>query len=214
MARPADRDRWLALALLLAVLGVAYLVLLHPWWTVPMLDAQARIESLRERELRVRMQLQQGPEVQRLLAMARAQQQGAAGFLPEATTELATAGLVQRLENVVAQASPGNAACAITNRAPVNRAAPEAGYVAVAVQVRLQCGTPELAAVLHALEGGAPRLFVEDFNLLPIRRYVLGANRSQGSGGLDASFSLVGYLRPAAPVPAARAAAAGGADAP
>lgn len=210
MSRPADRDRWLALALLLAALGLAYLVLLHPWWTVPMLEAQDRIEALRERELRVRTQLQQGPEVQRLLAMARAQQDGAAGFLPEATTELATAGLVQRLENVVAQASPGNAACAITNRAPVNRASPEAAYVSVAVQVRLQCGTPELAAVLHALEGGSPRLFVEDFNLLPIRRFVLGANRSQGSGGLDASFSLVGYLRPTAPV----AGAAGGGDAP
>ncbi|MGJ7901813.1 helix-turn-helix domain-containing protein, partial [Lysobacter sp. 1R34A] len=30
------------------------------------------------------------------------------GFLPEATAELATAGLVQRLETVVLEASPGN----------------------------------------------------------------------------------------------------------
>ena len=63
--------------------------------------------------------------------------------------------------------------------------------------------TSTLASVLHALESGSPRLFIEDFNLLPIRRYVLGANRSQGNGGVDVNFSLVGYLRPAAAVPGA-----------
>lgn len=197
MARTADRDRWVALALLLAALGLAYLLLLHPWWTVPMLQAQERIDGLRERELRVRTRLQQAPDVQRLLAQVRARQAGASGFLPEATAELATAGLVQRLETVVAQASPGNASCAITNRTPVNRAAPESGYAPVAVQVHVQCGMPELAAVLHALESGSPRLFVDNFNMLPIRRYVLGANRTQGNGGVDVTFELVGYLRPA-----------------
>lgn len=201
MTRPADRDRWLALALLVAALGLGYLGFVHPWWTVPMLEAQDRIDTLRDRELRVRTQLQQAPEVQRRLALARQQQQAASGFLAEATAELATAGLVQRLETVVLQASPGNTACAITNRAPVNRGAQDSAYVQVAVQVRLQCGMPELASVLHALESGAPRLFIDDFNLLPIRRYVLGANRSQGSGGMDVSFDLVGYLRPLATVP-------------
>ena len=200
MARTADRDRWLALALLLAALGLAYLLLLHPWWTVPMRQAQDRIDDLRQREMRVRTRLQQAPDVQRALAQVRARQAGASGFLPEATAELATAGLVQRLETVVAQASPGNASCAITNRTPVNRAAPEAGYVPIAVQVHVQCGVPELAAVLHALESGSPRLFVDNFNMLPIRRYVLGANRTQGNGGVDVTFELVGYLRP---VPAA-----------
>ena len=200
MARTADRDRWLALALLLAALGLAYLLLLHPWWTVPMRQAQERIDDLRQRELRVRTRLQQAPDVQRAHLGQRARQAGASGFLPEATAELATAGLVQRLETVVAQASPGNASCAITNRTPVNRAAPEAGYVPIAVQVHVQCGVPELAAVLHALESGSPRLFVDNFNMLPIRRYVLGANRTQGNGGVDVTFELVGYLRP---VPAA-----------
>lgn len=203
MERRADRDRWLALGLLVMALGLAYLVLLHPWWTVPMVEAQQRIEGLQERELRVRSRLQQAPEVQRLLAQVRADQAGASGFLPEATVELATAGLVQRLETVVTQASPGNAACAITNRAPLNRAEPEAAQVAVGVQVNLQCGIPELTAVLHALESGAPRLFVENFNMLPVRRYVLGASRTAGDGGANVSFELVGYLRPGPGVPRA-----------
>ena len=63
-----DRDRWLALALLLAALLVGYFVLVHPWWTVPMQDVGARVDELRDRELRIRTQLQQAPQVQRELA--------------------------------------------------------------------------------------------------------------------------------------------------
>lgn len=210
MARPADRDRWLALALLLAVLALAYLLLLHPWWTAPMVQEQARIDGLLERDLRVRTQLAQADEVRQRLDEARAVQSTASGFMPEASSELATAALVQRLETVVSQASPGNKACAITNRVPQNRNQKDEQYPTVVVEVRLQCGTPELAAVLMALEGGTPRLFIADFNILPTRRFVLGSNRTQGNGGIDVSFELVGYLRPA---PAAAVAPAGVANA-
>jgi len=211
MARTADRDRWLALALLLAVLALAYLLLLHPWWTAPMVQEQARIDGLLERDLRVRTQLAQAARVQERLVEARAVQSTASGFMPEASAELATAALVQRLEAVVSEASPGNVACAITNRVPQNRQDTDDRYARVVVEVRLQCGTPELAAVLMALEGGTPRLFIEDFNILPTRRFVLGANRTQGNGGIDASFQLVGYLRPS-PVVVAPTGGLAGAD--
>ena len=94
---PAD-----ALARLVALAFVAYLVLLHPWWTAPMAEANARIDTLQQRELRARMQLQQAPEVARRLAQAQEMEARSPAFLPEATAELATAGLVQRLEQVVA----------------------------------------------------------------------------------------------------------------
>ena len=57
----ADRERWLALGLLVAALGIAYAVLIHPWWTVPMLEADDTLHGLQERELRQRMELQQAP---------------------------------------------------------------------------------------------------------------------------------------------------------
>ena len=60
MAR-ADRDRWLALALLLAVIGLVYLLLVHPLFTVPLREADARIAELRERDARVRSLLRRGP---------------------------------------------------------------------------------------------------------------------------------------------------------
>ena len=43
MPQAADRDRWLALALLLGVLAVAYVVLVHRWWTVPLREANTRV---------------------------------------------------------------------------------------------------------------------------------------------------------------------------
>ena len=42
---PTDRDRWVALGLLVAAIALAYFVLLHPWWTVPMIDTETRIDA-------------------------------------------------------------------------------------------------------------------------------------------------------------------------
>ena len=204
MPRPADRpqarvtrrDRWLALGLLLLVLALAYAVLMHPWWTAPMLEANSRIDSLQQRELRLRMQLQQAPQVSGRLAQLRTELEGRPGFLPESNPELATASLIQRLETVVVQASPGNRSCMITNRSPL---APDtrAARVRVVVQVRLRCGTPELASVLHSLESGAPRLFIGNLNILAQRMYFSpGRGEPTGNGGLDVSFDLSGYLAP------------------
>ena len=208
-----ERDRWLALGLLLALLALAYLLLVHPLWTAPMLEVQGRIDTTRERELRIRTQMQQAPEIQRQLAAATAQQATRPGFLREATTELATAGLVKQLETVVLEASPGNRSCAISNRSPLAQPGNER-FIAVAVQVRLSCGTPELADVLYALENGTPRLFVENLNVLS-QTYTFAPGT--GAAGLDVSFDLYGYLRPSAanvPVTAVPAALpAGGRDA-
>lgn len=196
MAAPSNRDRWLALGLLFAALALAYLLLIHSWWTLPMRDAGQRIATLQQRELRARMQLQQEPEITRRLATARTEQARTPAFLPESTTQLATAGLTQRLETVVLQASPGNRGCVITNRSPLSEPGQER-FVRVTVQVRLRCGNDELAAILHALETGSPRLFVNNLNILAQRFFVLpGQGRSSSSGGLDVSFDLYGYLRP------------------
>lgn len=199
--RVPPRDRWLALGLLLAVLAVAYGVLVHPWWTLPMREAGARLDALQQRELRLRMQLQQAPQVAARLQQWDQQQGGVPGFLIEASPELATASLIQRLETVVAAASPGNRSCAITNRSPLEPDTRER-FTRVVVQVRLRCGTPELTTVLHALESGAPRLFVGNLNILAQRMYFApGSGEQTGNGGLDVTFDLYGYLAPPVGVP-------------
>lgn len=198
------RDRWLALGLLLAALALGYLVLVHPWWTVPMREVDAQIQELQQRELRVRMQLQQAPQVAQRLQQAQRELATRPGFLRETSAELASAGLVQRLESAVATASPGNRSCAISNRSPLAADNRSDRFTRVAVQVRLRCGTPELAAVLHALESGTPALFIDNLNVMA-QRYQLSPGES--GNGLDVAFELAGYLRPnAMPAPPAASA--------
>lgn len=203
-----DRDRWLALALLLVVLVLSYLLLVHPWFTVPLRETDARIAELQARDARVRALLLQAPQIRQRLAELDARG-SAAGFLLEPTSELATAALIQQLERVVGEVSPGNRGCAITNRAPLTGEPPPGRYRRVTVQVRLRCGNAETLAVLHSLESARPYLFVDVVSIAAQRYFAIPGNNLPQEGGLDVSFDLYGYLRPA-PVSDTSAEAAGG----
>lgn len=194
-AQPTRRDRWLALGLLLAVIAVAYLLLVHPWLTRPLLAINADIAAVQERQQRVDAQLAQRGQIATQLREVQAALEGRPGFLREATAESAAAALSSRLQDAVASASPGNRSCTISNRTPLPDANREAAFPRVALQVRLRCGVPEMAAVLHTLETGSPRLFVENLNLLAQR---FQQSPSETGTGLDVSFELVGHLRPGA----------------
>ena len=76
--------------------------------------------------------------------------------------------------------------------------------------MRLHCGNPELAAVLHSLESGSPRLFVDNLNVLAPRQVFAASGGGAQGAGLDITFDLYGYLRPSA-APARQA--TGGGDA-
>jgi len=194
-AQPTRRDRWLALGLLLAVIAVAYLLLVHPWLTRPLLAINADIAAVQERQQRVEAQLAQRGQIATRLGEVQAALEGRPGFLREATAESAAAALSSRLQDAVASASPGNRSCTISNRTPLPDASREPAFPRVALQVRLRCGVPEMAAVLHTLETGTPRLFVDNLNLLAQR---FQQSPSETGTGLDVSFELVGYLRPGA----------------
>lgn len=195
MALAADRrSRALALGLLVLALGLAYLLGLHWWWTAPLLDQQQQLQDLRDAELRLRMNVAQRDAIQRQLARVQAFEQGNTGFLPEASAQLATAGLVQRFSAAVDQASPVKAACQISNSTPLNTRVQER-YPRVVVQVRIRCGIDEFVALLYALEGGAPQLFIDNLSILA-RRYLRdGDTGGAGANALDISFELYGYLR-------------------
>lgn len=195
MAR-ADRDRLLALTLLLSVLGLMYLLVVHPLFTQPLRAADSRITDLRDRDARVRALLRQAPQITKRLAEMDARG-SVSGFLVEPTNELATAALIQQLERVVEEVSPGNRGCAITNRAPFSGEPPIGRYRRVTVQVRLRCGNGEALAVLHALESARPYLFVDALNISSQRYFAIPGNNAPQEGGLDVSFDLYGYLRPA-----------------
>jgi general secretion pathway protein M len=185
-------DRWRALGIAGLALLLAYLLLLHWWFTAPMLRLGAEIEDLRAQEQTLRNEIAQRPVLEQRLAQVRAFEAGSPGFLPEANKELASAGLVQRLQQVVATASPNPNACQITAQTPTDMPSQEP-FPRVMVQVRLRCGMGEFAAVLHALESGSPQLFIDNLDLLSRRTYLVTG--SENSGALDVSFDLYGYLK-------------------
>ena len=194
MSRTPARDARTRGVLLIAVLvALAYFVGMHWWFTAPMLEMGGQLEELRHTELALRMESRQRPEIEKRLQQVQQFEAANPGFLPEANKELATAGLVQRLEQVVQAASPRPDACQITARTPADAVAGKEPYPRVVVQVRLRCGMGELAAVLHALESGSPQLFVDNLDVLSRRSYL--AAGSEG-GALDVSFDLFGYLAP------------------
>ena len=189
MTTAADRLKLLAGALL--ALALAYTVLLHWWWTAPMLAMGDEIAQLRDQELALREEIAQRPVLEAELARVREFESGNPGFLPETNRQLATAALVQRLEAVIAEASPQPGRCQITARTPTESRADEP-FVRATVQVRLRCGMAELGAVLHALESGSPQLFVDNIDLLSRRSYLAAGPEG---GGIDISFDLYGYLK-------------------
>ena len=187
----ASADRWRILAGVALALVIAYLVTVHWWFTAPMLEMGAQVTALRDEEQTLRLQIGQRAELQSRLAQVRQFVTANPGFLPESTRELASAGLVQRLQQVVANASPNPNACQITAQTPSDMPSQEP-FPRVMVQVRLRCGTGELAAVLHALESGSPQLFIDNLDMLSRRSYLATVG---DTGGLDVSFDLYGYLK-------------------
>jgi len=185
-------ERWRTAGWLLLAVLLAYLLLVHWWFTAPMSELGSEVRDLAAQEQSLRAEVAQRPALEKQLAQLQAYESNHPGFLPEASQELASAGLVQRLEQVVASASPNPNACQITARTPAQASATEP-YARVVVQVRLRCGMGELAAVLHALESNDPQLFIDNLDLLSRRSYL--AATPDNSGAMDVSFDLYGYLR-------------------
>jgi len=192
---PARRDRWLALALLLVVLGLLWLLLVWPLFGQPLQQANAELIQLQTRDARLRSLLGQKTLVEQRLA-ALAARGGGSGFLVEPTAELATAGLIQQLEQVVSETSPGSRGCALVNRTPLGDEAQSGRYRRVTVQVRLRCGNAETLAVLHALQSARPYLFLDSLSITAQRYFAVPGSGQPQEGGLDVNFNLYGYLRP------------------
>ena len=198
MRPQASADRWRVLGAVALALLVAYLLLVHWWFTAPMLEMGQQIEDLRDQEQALKVQIAQRPQLEARLAQVRQFEAANPGFLPESSRELASAGLVQRLQQVVATASPNPNACQITAQTPTDMPTQEP-FQRVMVQVRLRCGMGEFAAVLHALESGSPQLFIDNLDLLSRRSYLTAG--LEASSGLDVSFDLYGYIKNAPGAP-------------
>ncbi len=190
-ASPANIERWKILGGVFMLVVLAYLLLVHWWFTAPMMDMGEQINQLRDQELQYRMDASQRPALEKKLEEVRQQQGLTPHFLPEANKELASAALVQRLEQVVSAASPNPNACQITARTPTDSSIKE-DFQRVTVQVRLRCGMAEMANIMHSLEGGSPQLFIDNLELLSRSSY---NNAGPVGGAVEVVFDLFGYIQ-------------------
>jgi len=194
-------ERWLPLVWLLLAAVLGYLLLVHWWWTAQMRAHGQEIAELRDEELGLRMEGLQLPQLEERLAEVRAVEAANPGFLAEPDKDLATAALVQRLEQEVRRASPNPVACEITGRTPMDVQGSDP-YPRVTVNVRMRCDAAVLGTLLHALESGSPQLFVDNVGIGSMAAFI--APGQGGDARVDAGFDLYGYLRPApAEVPGA-----------
>ena len=184
-------ERWKLFLGVAAVVAIAYFILVHWWFTSPMMSMGEQIDQLREQELQYRMEASQRPDLERKLAEVRQLQSATPHFLPEANKELASAALVQRLEQVVSAASPNPNACQITARTPTDTVLKEE-FQRVTVQVRLRCGMTEMTTIMHSLEGGSPQLFIDNLELLSRASY---NNVGPTGGAVEVVFDLFGYIQ-------------------
>ncbi|WP_109123490.1 type II secretion system protein GspM [Dyella sp. C11] len=185
-------SRIAAVLLLLAVLVIAYFVLLHWWFVAPLQSIHAEMDDLRDTHARFAAAIAEKPQLQQRIAAMGAGQAASHAFLPEDDPNAAAAGLMQRVVDAVA-AHPQGGACDVTQKMPVTNppAAPDEPYRKVAVSISLRCDVQPLAETLHDLEQGTPYLFVDD---LSIYRNPVAALQ-QAAAPLEVQFTLSGYVR-------------------
>jgi general secretion pathway protein M len=198
----SDKGRFLAVAILLIAVLVAYLAGVHWWFTARHLEIANQMSDLRERELRFRRTVAQRGEIEQRLAAVRAYEASNPAFLAEGDFDSAAAGLSQRLKQIVqAHARDAQSCQIIMNQ--YQRPTDKELFERAAIRVRLRCSLEEFGPILHDLEGGSPMLLIDEVQVWKQTGYrAPGSN--QVASYLDIQFTLSGYLRkPGAPPKAA-----------
>jgi general secretion pathway protein M len=189
-------SRIAALLLLLLVLVLAYFVLVHWWLVAPLQAINSEMDDLRDTHSRYAAAIAEKPQLEKRIATLGAGQAASSAFLPEDDPNAATAGLMQRVVDVVA-AHTQNGGCEVTQKMPLPAPSADAGepYRKAAVSISLRCDMEPLAAVLHALEQGTPYLFIDDLSIYRNPVAAQEANFDQppddnGNGSAEPGHSL------------------------
>jgi general secretion pathway protein M len=194
MATPAvDRDRLLAVVLLVLALFAVYLVGVHWWFTARHVAIWQEMSTLKDQEATFRATSAQRAEIEARLAEVRAFEASNPAFLPETDFDSAAAALSQRLRQIVTQHARNEQSCQII----MNQYAPSTErelFERAAIRIRLRCTLEEFQPILYDLESASPVLFIDELQIWKQTGFQQpGSN--QVSSYLDIQFTLWGYLR-------------------
>lgn len=190
--KPRD-SRILAVGLLLILVGLFYLLFVHWWFLSPYLDYADQMSDLRDRQLRLRRIAAERPDIEKHLADVRAYEQGNQAFLAENDVTAASAALIQRLKQAVANHVPDPKRCQLVSQQSYSGGEEEL-YKRVTTQVRMRCDLESFATVVYDLENSKPYLFIDQLMIYKQQVYVPPGGKPVVSP-LDIRFNLSGYLR-------------------
>lgn len=184
-----------ALLLTLAVLALAYLLLVHWWFVAPLSRIDDQMQSLRDSQQRFAAIVAQRDVLRHRLASLSRGQADANAFLPGTDSNAATASLMQHVvETVDAHAALGP--CNVTQKMPVPaRDDAQAPYHQVSASINMRCSMHALAAVLHDLAYDKPYVFVDSFSAY--RNPV--PDHDGTTSPLNVQMMVSGYMRTSAP---------------
>lgn len=188
-----DSGRFMAIALLVAAVLLAYFGGVHWWFTARHIEIASEMSGLREQEARFRRTAAERPQVEQRLAGVREFEAGNPAFLNETDFDSAAAGLTQRLKQIVATHARDAQSCQIIMN-QYSRPTEKELFERASIRVRLRCSLEEFAPILYDVESGSPMLFVDELQVWKQTGYrAPGSN--QVTSYLDVQFTLSGYMR-------------------
>jgi general secretion pathway protein M len=192
MLRPGSPpSRLLALALLVALPALAYVLVVEPVVAAyrdageAIVRAQELLQSYRERA-------EQRPRLTQLLAAAAEHADAVTGYLKAVDGALAAAELQDRVKGVVEGAGGALRSAQSLEVEPVE-AVP--GVRRAGLKVRFEADIESLATILYELETGEPYLFVEGLSIREPRRQQRRRDQPDEAPQLDVVVDLYGYVR-------------------
>lgn len=190
--KPAE-SRIAAVLLLIVALALGYVALVHWWFVAPQWAMADEMADLRDTQRRFAAAITERPQLEKRLAALEQGQTRSDAFLQGDDTNVAAAGLMQRIVDVAA-AHREDGACDVVQKMPVP-SQEKAGdpYRKVTVNISLRCQMQPMTAVLHDIEEGTPYLFIEDFSIY--RNPV--AARAGGNAPMEIQFTVSGYIHAA-----------------
>ena len=179
-------QRALAVAILVAIIGIIYYAVAQP-----LIDAYAadRAEIAQQQETLFRYQraAQELPVRQKQLAALSQEQAKTAGFLEGSSDTLIAAQIQNRVKTLA------TAAKTEVTSSQVLPTEPDGKLKRIAIREQISTTTAGLLAIFHDLEAQSPSLFLDNVTL-QVRPLALRDRNKPGNGdNIDAQFDVYGY---------------------
>lgn len=190
MRRPlTPREQRVSAVLLLGVaLALFYWGVVEPWLVAPYRAVSEQMADVRQAQTRYAALLGQREVLQAQVAAMQPGDVSENGLLPGDDASGASAALLQRGAEVIAQHQGDGAGCELLNRTPLTDMPGAGPYPQVQASFNLRCAIEPVEAIVYDLETGTPALFVSQ---LRIER---PAQAADGPGGrLEVQLTVSGF---------------------